>query len=174
MSVITTFYMGDPVNYNGELITHKEILSYSFFDFEHSHNTIQWLFPTNKPSKYQPSSPLLQIEDVAAFCQRPRMVRNILNSFQFFLAKLGLATLLNDNNDLIIISNFGSDELLREENHNWLRITRVLDCFITINQPTLVEAAEALYMYLVTKQNDGDYDFGKSLSYWNKAIAGKL
>ena len=101
---------------------------YSAFDdrtMEDRHDFIQWMFPLDSPSAFNPDAPLLTDEDRAAFHCDKVLQESMRRSLDRFLAFLGL--------------EIGSDATTRRgvnfqkrvavwnnPNHNWLRITRML------------------------------------------------
>lgn len=102
MTRIIDFYKN-----NGSPYYIKDILDkWTYEDWENKHDFIQWIFPTSKKSMYNPNAPLLDNNTAKYLIDNEMIsVTILLNKFMLHLLKNGL---------------------LNYENHNWLRITRVI------------------------------------------------
>jgi len=78
--------------------------------WEERHDFIQWIFPTKKISNYNLEAPVLDDTTITYLKQLPAFNMNLtllVNRFKMFLTK---------NSQFV------------SPNHNWLRISRVIDC----------------------------------------------
>lgn len=113
MSEIIKFYECKPTSCRHNLVG---IWNYSYHQLEQGHDYIQWIFPLDVPSIYHPRAPILTKEDVEIFKNSPVLKWRVLTSVHTFMKFLH-ATI-----DTWILGN----------NHNHLRITRMLKCLVTI------------------------------------------
>jgi len=92
---------------------------------EQTHDFIQWMFPLEEQSAFNPDAPLLTKDDEAAFRREPQLRSSLRRSLGFFLNFLGLA--IAPDGRVSPNENFHQRiALWRRPNHNWLRITRML------------------------------------------------
>lgn len=126
MSKITDFYTGVDLDQHGRTLLY--ILYKDNKWWEDCHDHIQWVFPTNKPSKHNPLAPLLTPEDIAEFRSNSYIQGTARISFYRFLDFLGLRY---DRSNNIVYAGPEFCSLLPEvwltPNHNHLRITRCLE-----------------------------------------------
>ena len=92
--------------------TLDEILSWDNDSLEYSHDVIQWLFPLTEPSRCQPHSPFLSEYDAELVKTDPVVIDNIIKSYKRFM-QFYAETL---------------EKWVTPNNHNFLRITRILKC----------------------------------------------
>ncbi|WZO97696.1 opioid growth factor receptor-related protein [Isosphaeraceae bacterium EP7] len=167
MSRLTEFYRGEANDTSGRSLA--EIQGYSDQRLESVHDFIQWLFPLRERSQFNPGAPLLTDADVAEFRADPLLRRNLLRSFDVFLAFLGLTS---EDGKVINAGDFDvKSDVWRFPNHNWLRITRVL---ASTRMLGLEASSLAFYAFLKTLKESGrsgitDDTFG----YWTRAAGGE-
>ena len=87
MSHLLAFYRGDSPDTEGRTL--DEILAWGDDDLEEVHDFIQWLFPLVEPSQYNPTAPLFNEQDIAAFRCDPLLKANLTRSFERILTFLG-------------------------------------------------------------------------------------
>merc|ERR1740129_795886 len=122
------------------------------------HDYIQWLFPTDEASRFNPNAPLLTRNVVKAFGEDAQMQRNFLRGLERFYAFLGLEQHGGDAGQPLRVgqaANFQSRTrtcwtgMGRMGNHNWLRISRVLHCLgmlgLKEQQAAFYQCLEGLY-----------------------------
>ncbi len=150
MSKVLEFYSGNGTDAVGRYL--DEILAWDDEKLEDVHDYIQWLFPTTVPSNYHRNAPVLTDEEVAVFRNDVRLKERVKTSFVRFLRFLGLALA----GDGCVIDADGLDDRRSEiwvyENHNWLRVSRVLSCLQTLG---LESEAQALFRCLEAAYNQG-------------------
>lgn len=88
----------------------EEILRYSDTRLERDHEYIQWLFPNQRPSRYNPSAPTLDTRALEEIKSSPAAMQN-------FSAGLDLLRAFYSRNS----------HWLRPHDHNHLRITRIIE-----------------------------------------------
>ena len=102
------FLRGEVPDLKGRMFI--EILNFSDEELEIEHDYIQWIFPSDVPSKYNPNAPILTSELIEKLKTDELVKKNItLATFRF----------------TVFLSNF---HWLYKHNHNLKRITRVLRC----------------------------------------------
>ena len=111
---------------NGEGYFLDQILGWSNDDWEEDHAYIQWVFPTNQPSLFNPDAPVLKADEITIIQSDPHIQEVLGVIYHRWLRFCGLGY---GNTGL----EFGTSEfptgnpvVWSRFNHNWLRITRVL------------------------------------------------
>lgn len=114
--------------------------------WESNHDHIQWLFPNYSPSQYNPHAPILSIDDIT---QAHYYKDNIKLAFDRFMRFLGLEVVnyFGIYVKVRIISEPSFNSKVFGENHNLLRITRVLK-FIKATK-VLTKEGKALQRFLL-------------------------
>jgi Opioid growth factor receptor (OGFr) conserved region len=108
VTILLEFFEGRARTDHGLNIS--DLLTYSDRELEADHQYIQWLFPNQRPSRYNPSAPLATPEAIEAVQASPEALSN-------FRSGLSLLTAFYVRNQ----------HWLRERNHNHLRITRIIE-----------------------------------------------
>lgn len=143
MSKLSKFYDGS----NHPYIV-KDIPYWSDYSLENTHDYIQWVFPLNTASEYNPHAPILTREDILYLRSQPSfhaLVRGIYGRMILFLA---------------------SQNCWYVGNHNMLRITRMLKSLRLMGFENL---SEDLYDFL--EEMVITHSIDKSvLIYWANAM----
>lgn len=134
----TAFLEGLETDDKGRMF--DDILRWSNIHLEFSHNYIQRIFPTDEPSKYDRTLKPVTNDDVLSIIQSKRAKSNIGIAY---LKLLSLWKLDGENYKNTKIYRYWN----KDNNHNHLRITRMLKCFRLI------------------QMNDELKDFSNRLSY---------
>jgi hypothetical protein len=100
-----------------------DVLAFDDDALETNHDFIQWLFPLPEPSRAQPSSPILTVQEVTAIRASSAAQENLKNAVRRM-------TLFYQRND----------HWLRAYDHNHLRITRIIRSLALLRS---TEAAQA-------------------------------
>lgn len=128
------------------------------------HDFIQWVFPTDKPSHFNNNAPVLKPVDIEALTKDRFALAALRFTFARFLNFLGLEF---DDVDVKKASNFEKKKnaFWIEPNHNWLRITRVLECLklmkLDFEAERFMECLEELHTEGAGSET--------SFDYWKKA-----
>lgn len=120
---IFSFYLHEIPDQHGRFLT--DLWDMSFWDMLSDHDYIQWLFPLNTPSNFNPSAPILTSEECRIWQQSEKLQENLRISWQKWLNFLGL-----DYRDKV---SYGINWDQRKafwifNNSQSYRITRVLKC----------------------------------------------
>ena len=117
------FYSGEGTDDRDRTIA--DIWCYSHNELEGVHDYIQWLFPLAERSAFNPAAPLLDAETIERFQEDDALRRNVERSLGLMLDFYGLALV---GNRIVRAKTFAerSRNWLTPQNHNFLRLTRVL------------------------------------------------
>jgi hypothetical protein len=105
-----------------------EIWRWDFEDLETVHNYIQWLFPLNRPSQFNQNAPILTETEIREFNNSGDLKKNLLKSTELLLRFYGFEIQHEDGIKIIKAIHFHSRSKywITRNNHNFLRITRIL------------------------------------------------
>lgn len=166
MSRITDFYLNNGTDDNGRTLDF--ILAQNDIWWEGCHDHIQWVFPTVRPSMMNHKAPVLTLLDVEYFRGSLTLRCNLARSYHRFLSFLGLE--YDECNDYVHTGdNFITilKSVWLTPNHNYLRITRVLEC---LNTCGLEVEAQEFYDFLKMMGNMFDkYIPVETIDFWYKA-----
>ncbi len=163
MSTLTEFYDGSGVDCDGRKITDIWVEDDDYFEF--CHNYVQWLFPLQEPSNFNPDAPLLSEDDIKIFRANPIIQRNLVISFQRFLNFLSL----NWTGEVVEPLEPFESILFKMPNHNWFRLTRVMKSCRLLG---LENEVVALYKCLKKFHEENGWVSDNSFSYWKEAVNG--
>ena len=163
MSKITEFYTGGREPHHQHTLAEMWEKDDDFWEYSHSH--IQWAFPLNELSNFNPDAPLLTEEDIAVFKSDPKIQLNFLMSFCRFLNFLGL----DYQEKKVVETEFFEPIVFKMANHNWPRITRVLKSLVLVG---LEQEAVAFYNTLKGFHEQRGWVSDNAFSYWKGVIHG--
>ena len=137
-SPLVCFYRGDGRDARGRAL--EELLGWDDRRLEGVHDYIQWLFPLDEPSRFNPQGPLVTAADRQAFHDDPRLMANLRRAFQRMLAFYGLV--LDRSGAEVRIARGDhwaerAEEWLHPGNHNLLRLTRIMKSLTLLGVPEL-------------------------------------
>ena len=107
MSSLFSFLTGHETNSSGWLLSH--VWKFNDTQIENTHTFIQWVFPTDEPSRATPGSPVLDEEQILEIQNSEQAKRNLSKSAEWYF-------------DFLRRNNFWR----KPHDHNHLRITRVI------------------------------------------------
>ena len=168
---IVVFYSGG-VDGNGRTL--REILAWSDTTLEDVHDYIQWVFPTRQPSAVNPSAPLVTADTIRAFAADADLRRALLDAFTRMLTFYGLRREARDDGTVqveIDEAKFAdrAGRWLRPNNHNHLRLTRILTSLRLLG---LRDHSRALFACLAAIARDHpDAVSATTLAYWRRAAS---
>ncbi len=161
------FYQHQATDHRGRTLI--DIWTMTFDELEKHHDFIQWLFPLPEPSPVNPEAPLLSPDIIAAIHQHFDVQSNLLRSFDTMAAFWGFHR--SDDNLLQRSSHFAnqSKKWCCANDHNQLRITRVLKC---LNLTGHLELAQNTCEFLLSEINNSGLSFSQvpSTTFWMDAI----
>ncbi len=164
-NLLVPFYRGTGPDAEGRYL--KDLWDLDDNAKESCHNYIQWLFPNKIPSKYNSKAPILSQESLKEMNQDPEIRANIKTSFYKMLSFYGLH-FDEQSQTVILAANFKerSAVWLTPSNHNFLRITRILNCLVNFGY---LKEAEAFYKILITINAQHNDVCKNSLAIWERA-----
>lgn len=163
MTQLVEFYRLHARDSEGRML--DEIWSWPEEELEHCHDFIQWMFPLDEPSAFNPDAPLVTKEDQTAFRTEPQLQAAMRRSLSVFLAFLGLA--FASDGTVVRADNFPRRlPLWKYQNHNWLRITRVLKSLRLLG---FEKEAGALWACLKDMHENDRLVSEDSFRYWTDA-----
>ena len=167
---IIRFYSGTGTDDCGRRI--EEIWQWDHVRFEGVHNYIQWLFPLEVRSQFNPSAPVLTDQTVDVFRQDATLRLRLKRSLQVMLDFYGLQLLEPDNEPIRIIRalnfNTNSSKWLIQGNHNHLRLTRIISSTKILGLETY---SAALFKCLTEIYNDYPGKISpNTYQYWRNAV----
>lgn len=167
-NLLVPFYLGEQPDLAGRTI--EEIWTWDFEQLECVHDFIQWLFPLTERSAFNSDAPIVTAEIIDAFQGEPRLRQNLVRSLQVMLAFYGLQ--IEENGAIVITrsENYASrrSEWIERFNHNYRRITRILNCLMTFG---CEQYARAFYDCLEQiYREERDQIGSETFRYWTKAV----
>lgn len=132
--------------------------------WEECHNFIQWVFPNSIPSKFNPDAPLLKDRDMKCVTYGPWK-----KLYGRFLVFLGIYW-GNDNFDTLFV--FNEERFARwfnGEDHNCLRVTRVMSLLHSLDQ---YDMKDSLWAFLCKENVNRNHpcgflnEAGSTMSFW--------
>lgn len=120
---LLAFYRGEGRTDRGYTV--PMILGWADDVWEYVHDYIQWAFPNDRSSAFNPDAPLLTPNLVKLWAADPVLGENLELLFARWLRFAGLVRYDAGGFLFATPTNLGVWE---RPNHNWLRVTRVLKC----------------------------------------------
>ena len=162
------FYRGEGEDDVGRRIA--DVWQYSLDDLEGIHDYIQWLFPLDERSAFNPHAPLLDAETKREFRRDETLRANVERSLRVMLTFYGFAL----SGDRITRGPYfveRSRQWLRLGNHNFLRLTRILKSLSLLGHE---QRAEQLLTCLEDVYRERTTAIGSTtLGYWRRAVDGE-
>jgi hypothetical protein len=144
MTPLIKFLRGDGPGPNGYYL--DDVLQYSNDEFDLHHDFIQWLFPTNQESNFNPDAPILTPNEIKIIRADPHL-QNVMDTI--YHRWLRFCGLRQTDTGLEFGTNEypkGNQMVWGQFNHNMLRITRVLH---SLNLLGLHDHKEEFYNFLL-------------------------
>jgi hypothetical protein len=158
------FYRGLEANNNH--VTLDQILSWDDGQLESVHHFIQWLFPLETSSGPNPTAPVLDSATMQVFSNDGLLKNQVLRSFRRMLTFYGLQI---DEATLVITraSNFNARAAiwLTPANHNFLRITRIIQSLGLLGLPDHGRSFFIIMQDIARNEGSGMVD-NVTLGYW--------
>lgn len=143
------FLQGTGLDSHGR--SHSDILKFSDEELEDVHDYIQWLFPLREASEAVPGSPFLESEETIQILRNNEDVQESMVT-----ALVRMHRFYRDN-----------DFWLKQNDHNHLRITRILKSVSLLNSQ---ENAQEFYDFIMRRVESAQPVTAESLEFWRKSI----
>ena len=156
MSEILKFYRDEP---NRSGYTWSYVLAWNDDDLEAIHDFIQWLFPTDERSRFNPDAPVLTDADIETF-KDPELQARLEQSVERFRKFYKLGAYATEK----------APWWAMPFDHNLLRITRIVRCLALLKGVAAAKAFkdEAMAVALASK-----IPLRGSIEFWEKAVGSK-
>lgn len=161
---LLAFYRGEGSTPSG--YTFQTVLGWPDAEWEYVHDFIQWMFPNDVPSAFNPDAPLLTPELVKLWAADPQLRDNLEAAFSRWLRFVGVERDNGGNFRFAASPNLG---VWGSRNHNWLRITRVLKCLRLLHRG---DDAKRLFAFLETVVAPRFWIDATTLHFWRDAVNG--
>ena len=143
-SPITRFFSGETRTPDGYSI--DEIHRFDSDKLERVHSFIQWLFPTDKPSDYNSSAPIVTHGDRVELRQHPELKAVLLKSLKLMLKHWGLELIDECTIASRVPFSLQTHRWLNTNNHNQLRISRVTRSLMLFDCQQLAESLSSIVL----------------------------
>jgi hypothetical protein len=169
---IIGFYLGEEPDAAGRFI--EEIWKFGHDRLERVHDYIQWLFPLPEKSAFNQHAPVLTQETIAAFHESNSLRTRLCRSVEVMLDFYGLQARQTEDAKLMIGKSITfeakADIWLRQNNHNHLRLSRILASTRILG---LADYSRALFSCLnEIYQDHGDRITSRTHRFWRDAADG--
>lgn len=128
IELLVPFYSAKGADIEGR--TFDSILAQNDDWLEKQHDYIQWLFPTKAQSRFNKKAPVIDDATAPLLYQNPHCKANVKRAFSRMLAFYGLQKSPDNTNAITRSVHFKerSAVWLTSHNHNFSRISRILQC----------------------------------------------
>ncbi len=169
---LVAFYRGEGCDTRGRSI--ESVLCFDERDLERIHDYIQWLFPLPVPSEFNAAAPVLTAEDGERFRSDAKLQATLRRAFEMMLRFYGLEFCDPDPgyNSIRPTARFAERARvwLTPENHNYLRLSRILQSVRLLGHADWAEALLAILEDLALEHPDDISQL--NLRYWRRAVGG--
>jgi hypothetical protein len=149
---VVQFLNGTGIDHRGRSL--EDVLAWPDDQIEIHHDYIQWLFPLSAPSTAVLGSPVLSAADIETIRGDPAAQANLLRAL-----------------DRMRLFYASGTHWLTPNNHNHLRITRIISSLHKLGQPA---AARHFYDFIKAKTEAvSGSATPRTLSFWEKAVQGR-
>lgn len=171
------FLQGEMTDAKGRMI--DDYLNFSADKWEECHDHIQWAFPSNISSAFNPNAPI--VGDMVKFGQKvyndTQALSNLTKLTFEYLRSIGFVGNTLAESDTKFVFDWDSPlgkNLITYNNHNYRRISRLLNCWAYVNQSVaLILLGYFLEIYETTLHNHTIIT-QTTLLYWTKAATRNL
>lgn len=163
---LVAFYRGEAPDYQGRWL--RDIWGWDDDRLEARHDYIQVLFPLAERSQFNYAAPLLDDATAERFQSDPVIRENLRRSFLLMLRFYGFG-LDEKTGEVLEADNFAAraPEWLFPEDHNHLRITRILKCLTRCD----LRNEAAAFLRRLEAVATPDRVSPLSLRFWREAAA---
>ncbi len=166
---LVRFYLGMVGDSSGRFLA--EIREWNYDRLEYTHDYVQWLFPTRSRSQFNSSAPTLDEEQIRDFRYSERLQAELHASFRQMLDFYGFC-LREGEGQMTIERSPGwkarFENWMTPENHNFLRITRIMTSLRTLGLATQVRALLTALELVYEKHPNVIGD--RAIGFWRSAV----
>jgi hypothetical protein len=172
MEPIVNFYRGTGTDARGRTV--DDVWGFDHDRLETVHDYIQWLFPTDRPSAFNPWAPVLDDQAIADLTASPEIRDRLLRSLDLMLDFYGLSRVAGPKGVTVAPSPTIDERGPRwwgAGNHNHLRLTRIITSLRLLGLgPEAIALRDALDR-LRHERRTGISE--ETARYWEAAAAGE-
>lgn len=166
ISPLILFHRGRGTDHAGRRIS--AIHQFDFRELEWTHDYIQWLFPLVTCSNFNEQAPLLTEEDRLEFHRDPVIRRNFRTSLELMWEFYGFRIAGNGCLERSERWEERRDNWLTRNNHNLLRITRIMRSSMLCE---FIPEARAFLDAVMKAAAERPGMIGRSEEFWKTAVA---
>lgn len=168
--IIVAFYLSQRPDSRGRRI--EEIWLWDYQRLEDTHDYIQWLFPLEQKSRFNPAAPVLNKAAIQSFRTNEQLRIRLRQSLEVMLRFYGLQFHESGSTDIEISQSDEYQERkkvwLNPRNHNYLRLTRILTSLKLLG---LENHAQALFKCLSQiYEEEGNCIGSETYAFWKNAV----
>jgi hypothetical protein len=169
---ILAFYSGEKPDSCGRYI--EEVWNFNDHQLENVHDYIQWLFPLQTRSAFNPTAPLLTQRTIRAFRESEPLNSRLRRSIEVMLKFYGLELTEGKHGSMEIGKSpefsTKSQNWLEPGNHNHLRLTRIMTSARLLG---LEHYSRTLFARLEEIMREYPHSFSpRTAEFWREAAGG--
>lgn len=155
---IVLFQLNEATDNKGRYL--NDLWQEDFYFYENCHDYIQWMFPLAEESEYNLDAPVLTEEDIIFFQNNIIVQSNIKKSFRTILSFYGFEIYAEG-----IRKNESFERRkkiwLTRNNHNQLRLTRIMKCLCLLGMPEYTDALLTILLEIAKESDVSSYTLEK-------------
>ena len=155
------FFQNEISNIDG--LKYEDILKYNDEQLEDKHDYIQYLFPLPIKSKFNPKAPVIGQIFIDEAINNIKIRKNIIKAFLRMIDFYGFNYIVKPFD---LVDRGEEKHWLTKNNHNYLRITRILKFLMLVKMEVL---AYTFFEHLCNLVNTGKID-ENSFNIWKRVI----
>ena len=171
VDLVVAFHRGGPDDCGRTL---DDIVGWPDDWLETTHDFIQWMFPTRRPSGVNASAPLVTDETAAAFAAEPALRQTLERSLDRMLAFYGLTRSVSGDAVRVDIDparfQARAANWLRPNNHNHLRLTRIMDSLASLGLTADARALQRCLLDDVARGRGAGKVTESTVRFWQSAV----
>lgn len=162
---LVSFYNGTGPDSEGRMLA--DMQQWHDSQLEAVHDYIQWMFPLPERSQFNRSAPLFDADTIQEFETNVTISTNLVKSFVRILDFYGFVWKMDGG--IIRSTKFRqkAEKWLSPNNHNHLRITRILRCMVLCGHH---DVAQMFLGELQKVYDDSGKITAKTLGFWKSAV----
>lgn len=143
----------------------KAILRWSDHELEHTHDYIQWLFPLQEASQFNPHAPILDDATLECFASSFDLRSNAAQAFHAMMDFYGLSHI-----DGVCRLDNQKFKWITPNNHNFLRLTRIIKFLVLIDMNLFARALYKTLLDITISTSERKEIMMESMGFWAEAL----
>lgn len=169
MGRILQFWNGEIKNQEGHSL--HDMIAMSDEQIEQTHTCIQWLFPLFEESRKTPGSPVLEKDEIEPFLLNHTKAYE--KAFRRMMRFYGIRMSLVDGKVVFGTADDFPDRApywLRQKNHNFLRLTRIMQSLCILGQDRIARALQSFLLDLAESEQYSKIIGPTTAIFWVEAV----